>query len=981
MTPLIVFDLFPFTPTLWLPGAWLMRADADGQPAHILQKATVATVAPFGLSLSEPQRRMLAIIELLSLKNVEAKHKPVKSKVAVPLHQLLADQQIGKIVEAYIHRHLNEFLSLAVQQGEWLTLHAEKRSLAKDVLVQFVSEPLRPWLFFKKVEGAGIEYRLELGTETQRFRIQERQAFSLTNTDPAWVVADYRLYQVPGIRGNMMRPFANKDVVLVPEKQALPYFRGFISKAVQTGYVEAEGFLVQQNTQLQGALLEPIENILEQQWQLKLSFEYEGVVFQNGEKRNRVTTLHIPTDNETGDITVCTIIRDEASENQKRSALMAAGFQESGGRFLDAATCTTAERTPLQHSLANLLEALAQHKAVLQGAGMTVVAPVVEDKTLALHAAHLQTNVQAAGDWFDITGGFQVGAFYFPFSALGPFLKRNDRFFPLPDGTFFLLPEEWMTRYRDVFAAAQTNTGQLRVPKAAYPLLQQAGWHAHSELPVLHADAVDYAPDSDLKADLRPYQLHGVRWLVAHYHNGLGACLADDMGLGKTLQTIALLLYIKAHRTALSAEGAATENHRINLFDTGLGQPLKALVILPSSLVFNWKRELSKFAPSLFVTEQTGPRRLKEPRALAAHDVVLTTYHTARQDLALLEKIQWQTIVIDESQQIKNRDSEVSKVVRSLKAPHKVSLSGTPIENSLADLWTQMEFINPDALGSFRSFREQFMAPIERNADALAKERLFQRVQPYFLRRTKEEVAPDLPPLSEQVFFTEMLPEQKKVYERLKSAVRSEILSLFSDPKTRFQAITALVRLRQMANHPVLADPDYQGGSGKMDDVLAQWETIRRARHKVLFFSSFEKHLRLYRAVLEAQGIAFVWLTGEVSASERAVAVTRFQEEPGIQAFFMTLKAGGVGLNLTAADYVFLLDPWWNPAAESQAVARAHRIGQQHPVTALRFIARDTVEEKILVLQEKKRLLGQALFDTGADTPLLTEAEITELLE
>jgi non-specific serine/threonine protein kinase len=166
-----------------------------------------------------------------------------------------------------------------------------------------------------------------------------------------------------------------------------------------------------------------------------------------------------------------------------------------------------------------------------------------------------------------------------------------------------------------------------------------------------------------------------------------------------------------------------------------------------------------------------------------------------------------------------------------------------------------------------------------------------------------------------------------------------------------------------------------------MDDVLAQWETIRRARHKVLFFSSFEKHLRLYRAVLEAQGIAFVWLTGEVSASERAVAVTRFQEEPGIQAFFMTLKAGGVGLNLTAADYVFLLDPWWNPAAESQAVARAHRIGQQHPVTALRFIARDTVEEKILVLQEKKRLLGQALFDTGADTPLLTEAEITELLE
>ncbi|MEO6758593.1 MAG: DEAD/DEAH box helicase, partial [Saprospiraceae bacterium] len=384
--------------------------------------------------------------------------------------------------------------------------------------------------------------------------------------------------------------------------------------------------------------------------------------------------------------------------------------------------------------------------------------------------------------------------------------------------------------------------------------------------------------------------------------------------------------------------------------------------------------------PSLFVYVHTGPGRLKDARHLAGQDIVLTTYHTARQDLKLLEKVDWQFIILDESQQIKNHRSEVSKVVLGLRGRHKISLSGTPIENSLADLWAQMEFINPATLGSFAHFREQFVVPIEKQNNEAAQARLFSRIRPFFLRRTKEEVAPDLPALTEQVFYTELVPEQRKRYETLKSAKRNEILALFDDPKTRFAAIQALLRLRQLANHPVLMDGEYTGGSGKFDDVLAQWDTIRRAGHKVLFFSTFEQHLQLFKKVFEAEKQPYAWLTGDTPMPERAREVARFQEDPCVQAFFITLTAGGVGLNLTAADYVFLLDPWWNPAKEDQAIARAHRIGQERPVTALRFIARDTIEEKIRVLQDQKRKLGEGLFETGEDGPGWSREELEVLL-
>ncbi|HNE28942.1 MAG TPA: DEAD/DEAH box helicase, partial [Saprospiraceae bacterium] len=605
-------------------------------------------------------------------------------------------------------------------------------------------------------------------------------------------------------------------------------------------------------------------------------------------------------------------------------------------------------------------------------------------KPLALLSAQLNLRAQAAGDWFDVHGRVEVGDFSFPFKALWHHLRRHERLYRLPDGTYFLIPEAWFARYAELAEAAQDGPEEgLRLPKALFTVLQQAGLESATEgadFPEIDPEKIDFQPSPDLKAELRPYQLQGVRWLVGHYRAGFGACLADDMGLGKTLQTIALLLHAKAQR---GGQGEAeTSSAQLDLFQSYRQElrPLNALIILPASLVFNWQNEIGRFAPTLFTYAHTGPKRLNDPRALAGHDVVLTTYHTARQDLDLLSKVSWHVIVLDESQQIKNRASEVSKVVLSLRADCKISLSGTPIENSLSDLWTQMEFINPATLGSFSAFREQYIVPIEKRDDPVAKQRLFSRVRPFFLRRTKEQVAPELPALSEQLFFSEMTPAQEKLYERTKSAVRNEILALFDDPKTRVLALQALTRLRQIANDPRLIEADYAGGSGKFDDVLAQWDTVRRAGHKVLFFSSFERHLQLFRREFEAAGQSFAWLTGDTATPDRAREVKRFQEDPSVQAFFMTVKAGGVGLNLTAADYVFLLDPWWNPAAEDQAIARAHRIGQTRPVTALRFLSHGTIEEKIRQLQERKKKLGQELFATGEEAPALSREDLELLL-
>lgn len=978
MTCQIVFNLYPFNETCYLPTANIIQTDREGTLLHLLQQALPTTVGAYGLVLSPVQERLLATVQALRPASIEAHFKVPKAKQAVPLARLLVDAATRQTVETHMQRQLAAWLAEIVHHRLPITLDVERRTLVKDVLLALPEADLVPYLAFHKTP-TGIEYRLQLGTETEQWTVRENDVTPLTNTDPAWLLVGHALHRVPGINGNMVRPFRQKDVLQIPPDKERLYFRQFIAKNIRRSQVEAKGFSVQRTNELSATRLEVVENVLDGHWLIRPVFVYQGAEFAAGERRDRVTTLDIPADDQPGDITVHLVCRQPTLEDERLATLLRLGLQMENHHYT----------VPAGTQLGDCIDWLVDYQAMLVAAGFTLAAPQVNGHTVALLKPDLQLRIQAANDWFDIQGDVQLGSFSFPFHTLLRHLRQHDPLFRLPDDTYFLIPEAWFARYADLAGAVQEVDGSVRLPKTMYTLLQGLSTEVPVDFLDIDLDSINYQPTVDLKADLRPYQLRGVKWLIGHYQHGFGACLADDMGLGKTLQTIALLLYAKtADDRWPTADGgeyttpSTVSRPPLDLFSQHRTELrlLQALIILPASLVFNWQRELAKFAPSLFVYVHTGPNRQKDARTLAGQDIVLTTYHTARQDLKVLEKVDWQFIILDESQQIKNHASEVSRVVRGLHGRHKISLSGTPIENSLADLWTQMEFINPATLGSFPEFKKQFLLPIEKQHDERAKARLFSLVRPFFLRRTKQEVAPDLPTLTEQVFYTEMATEQRKRYEETKSAVRNEILALFDDPKTRFAAIQALMRLRQLANHPRLTDAAYAGGSGKFDDVLAQWNTVCRGGHKVLFFSTFEKHLQLFRAVWEAEKQPYAWLTGDTPMPDRAREVARFQDDPTVQAFFITLTAGGVGLNLTAADYVFLLDPWWNPAKEDQAIARAHRIGQQRPVTALRFIARDTIEEKIQVLQERKKRLGEGLFGDGEEAGEWSRADLEGLL-
>ena len=420
----------------------------------------------------------------------------------------------------------------------------------------------------------------------------------------------------------------------------------------------------------------------------------------------------------------------------------------------------------------------------------------------------------------------------------------------------------------------------------------------------------------------------------------------------------------------------------LNRRESGEAQGAASLLVLPTSLVFNWMSEAGKFTPDLRVLAYTGTYRDKNADTFADYDVVLTSYGIVRLDTDLLAGYKFDYVILDESQAIKNPSSTTSQAVRQLRSKHRLILTGTPVENSTMDLWSQMSFINPGLLGTQAFFRKEFLKPIEKHQDEGRTRRLHALIKPFILRRHKAQVAKELPEKTEQLSYCSMTEEQAQAYEETKSFYRNKILRNLDEhgpASTQFLLLQGLTRLRQIANHPRLADETYTHESGKLREVLRMIRNVVAEGHKVLVFSQFVQHLALVRAALDERQLAYAYLDG--ATRDRPGEVARFQETESLKIFLISLKAGGIGLNLTAADYVFILDPWWNPAVEAQAVDRAHRIGQQRPVFTYKFITQGTVEEKILALQKRKLALVSELIATD-ETVIkhLTRADIEELL-
>ena len=448
---------------------------------------------------------------------------------------------------------------------------------------------------------------------------------------------------------------------------------------------------------------------------------------------------------------------------------------------------------------------------------------------------------------------------------------------------------------------------------------------------------------------------------MVHLHKqGLGGGLADDLGLGKTLQTLTLLQYI--YKPSAPKQPAT-------------------LIVVPTSLLHNWRREAKRFTGlSMMEYNNTVAIDKKCPEKFFGHfHLIFTTYGMMRNNIDILSSYRFEYVVLDESQNIKNSESLTFRSAIQLQSKHRLALTGTPIENSLKDLWAQFHFIQPDLLGTESAFQKQFIMPI-RQGNERVRMQLQQLTAPFILRRSKKEVAPELPELTEETIYCDMTEEQNTCYEQEKNSLRNILLQhpQSTNRLHSFSVLNGILRLRQLSCHPQLILPDYTGTSGKTAQIIETFDTLQSEGHKVLIFSSFVKHLEVLAEAFRERGWKYALLTG--ATNNRPSEIAHFTEQKDVQAFLISLKAGGVGLNLTQADYVFIIDPWWNPAAESQAIARAHRIGQDKQVIAYRFITQNSIEEKILHLQDEKRKLAETFVADSESLPILSNEQWVDLL-
>ena len=792
--------------------------------------------------------------------------------------------------------------------------------------------------------------------------------------NPAWMVLNGKLYGFEKhVDGKKLIPFFSKKYVVIPKNVEETYYNRFVAPLIASfDDVEARGFEINKSTYDPHPVLTlselhtaqssspislfddkpPAEDHSDEAGKIvfDLSFKYGKHRFRG----DNIGPVSVTLEKQGEGYVFHRITRHTDVEKNFLHTLQKLGLPMKGFRIA----------IPKSEAFSWLNE----NRVNLLNFGFEVSQPESRDKKYFVGKAVIEVEVKENIDWFDIHAKIRFGEFEIPFKELRKLIMRRKVEFKLPNGEIAIIPEAWLTKYADLFALSETD-GEHEKPvlrKHHLNLVKEleegnlAKVHLSEKLRSLNSFSgiKNYPLPEGFKGELRPYQRAGYNWLRFLNEYKLGGCLADDMGLGKTVQTLTLLQAEK---------------------DSGAGT---SLLIMPTSLIYNWEMEANKFTPGLRILNYTGTLRNKEIKRFENYDLVLTSYGITRLDVELLQQFYFNYIILDESQVIKNPTSNIAKAVRELNSRHKLVLTGTPIENTTMDLWSQMSFINPGILGTQTYFRNEFQHPIEKKNDESRAKKLHSVIKPFLLRRHKSQVATELPEKVENIQYCSMSPEQEKRYEEIKTHYREKIFNLIDQEglgNSRFMILEGLTKLRQLANHPRMVEQGYTGDSGKLEDVTYMLENAIAEGHKVLIFSQFVKHLELVRQYLKTHKIDFAYLDG--SSTDRKEQVERFNKDTTLKVFLISIKAGGLGLNLTEADYVFILDPWWNPAVEAQAVDRAHRIGQKKKVFTYKFITRNTVEEKILLLQKRKLKLTTELITTEESfMKQLTRDDINQIL-
>jgi superfamily II DNA or RNA helicase len=892
-------------------------------------RCTTPDLAEMAENSTNDFREIVSICKSYHDQEILKKFAPKNMTLAAFL-AAIPEELLAKHIRPFIDRKLDEILTLARRNQVTVYLLTDEKILTPAMELPFEDQLPEPWFCFSK-EPDGTKYLLDIKTGEQSIRLRDPGTAVLTDL-PCWLLHHNRLFRFrDGFEGRKITPFLTKDYIQVPLSAEKKFFDLFIRKTLRTGQVKAEGFTIHD--------LQPektMELSLELDWQanpvLVIWFCYGGRKILRGKKQHTFTEMKLEKD----EYSFFRFSRDIAWEDR-----IFLQCQSLGLTVINDSMFVLQESFGIKNiDLYRLVGWVNSNRETLDRIPVTVRQ---EGLNFYLGTLHHHFSFTSGTDWFDLHALVRFGEFEIPFVQLRHHILDGIREFPLPDGTIAVIPEPWFARYHDLFAFGVISDQKIKLTRKQFSLVASLSVpmdaSTRQTLKSLEPPLQIHSPaPPTFRGFLRPYQQEGLAWMKYLRNNGFGGCLADDMGLGKTIQTLALLL-----------EEQQTEHPA-------------SLIIMPASLIHNWKNEISRFAPDLRVMVHTGSDRVTATLMFDTVDLVFTTYGVCRNDAEWLSEYRFHYIILDEGQMIRNPDALISKAVMSFSAGHRLVLTGTPIQNSLTDLWSIMEFLNRGMFGPLPEFKRRYLQTPLKDQDKNRSDRLRQWVAPFICRRTKAEVEPDLPDLTTEYRYCEMTSGQAERYELEKSAIRNEILEGIETGQitgTSIQVLRALMRMRQAACHPLLIDRGYQGESGKLSEVMDCLEILREENQKVLIFSSFVEHLKILESRFIESGWKYSKLTG--TTVNREEVINEFRRNTDHHFFLISMKAGGVGLNLTEAGYVFILDPWWNLAVEDQAVSRAHRIGQSRKVIVYKFISKDTIEEKILLLQQRKQEIADAL--------------------
>lgn len=929
------------------------------------------------------------------------------------LRKLSEDPAKLKNIRLFIEKKLIEMMELIRTHGlllyqkqtgsKLLYSHHAYHVHSKDTEVHFSFE----------VNEQSFSYQLQCYNEGKIIPFMELKPVIVLTANPAILLLGMEVYIFRHIEATRLLPFTKKTKIRVDASLTEKYIDNILIPIASYHTISTKGLDIRKEERPCDCLLYVEETIYSTPL-LRLNFRYGTELFTpqpTGEIKKFFSREVIE-----GKSIIYYFQRNTDVEEEAIQIL-----QNTGLERINDSHFKLSEKAPEK----SITEWITVHRAMLQSS--FILTSDLQDTPYCLEEIHIEQSYDNGPDWFELHIMVVIGNLRIPFSRFRKHILEEKHEYTLPDGRIILLPEEWFSKYANLMEIGMTRGKNIYVKRPFMGIVESIMENNNPKEFIPSQFQQKHPIPIGIKAQLRPYQQKGYAWMMNLYEQGFGGCLADDMGLGKTLQTLTLLQKIYSrnqddsdtereetgfpkNKSGISVEyernpilkgepvridemgqfelfGDLTMENTLNKCEvsqrtTETTRKPSTLIVVPTSLLHNWKREAARFT-TLSMAEFNNSSHYRDGHPelfFNRFHLIFISYGTMRNKLDVLRQYCFEYIVLDESQNIKNSDSLTFRSAIQLRSRHRLVLTGTPIENSLKDLWAQFHFLQPDLLGNESAFTKQFINPIKQG-DSRMKLRLRQLITPFILRRSKSEVAPELPPLTEEIIYCDMPESQDEIYLQEKNSLRNTLLQLSPNKKQhqQFTVLNGISRLRQLACHPRMIFSDYEGSSGKLEQIIDTYRTLRSEGHKVLIFSSFVKHLELIAAEFHKYGWQYALLTG--ASTNRPEEIARFSQTEEIQAFLISLKAGGVGLNLTQADYVFIVDPWWNPAAEAQAIARAHRIGQNKQVIAYRFITKDSIEEKIIRLQEDKRLLAETFITDSESIPTLTDQEWIGLLE